>query len=278
MPNAFVIDRFVDAACASVSIQDRCFLFGDGVFDTLRIVGGQLYNVQAHLERLERGLAFTAMAYDVGSLVEPARQLIAKNKVDTGSLRVHISRGEQAGVGYAPGDAAPYAVMQTISRPLTYKPTAIKLYVSDIPAYYALPCKVASALQYVLSTQQAKANRADTALLLNTDGYVCETANGNIFWVRDDVLYTPAQDLPLIPGTIRAKIRSLWSGEVREGHYTIEELHDADEVFMTNATFLIAPVTTLIHASVKKNFLCTSAAQILWQALQDDIASLFPAL
>ncbi len=98
---------------------------------------------------------------------------------------------------------------------------------------------------------EARDAGCDNALILDTHGHVCETASGNIFWVKDDVLYTPELSLPFVPGTVRKKIIEHSPLPVKEGRYTLSELAPADEIFMTNVGMLVVTVSSIVSIDFK---------------------------
>ena len=82
--------------------------------------------------------------------------------------------------------------------------------------FAAFPCKTNSAMLYTLAMLDARAQGCENALILDAQGHVCETASGNIFWVRGEALYTPALSLPFVPGTVRKRVMELWPHPVEE--------------------------------------------------------------
>jgi branched-subunit amino acid aminotransferase/4-amino-4-deoxychorismate lyase len=244
-------NKFVNEDTPLVTVQDRSFRFGDGVFETVIIFNGKLYDWQSHEKRLCNGLEYFGLKIDAENIPDIAAELLKKNNVSEGYVRVIISRGSNSGgLGYKPLNAEPYMVMQTISSKLPeLKPS--KLIISATKAFYKLPCKVNSALHYVMALKEAADNNCDNALLLDIDGNICETATSNIFWVSDNILFTPSAELPFIPGTMREKVLRFWEGEVREGKFKIEELQSADEIFLSNVGMLISPVSEITGTNIK---------------------------
>src|SRR5690606_14643748 len=123
--------------------------------------------------------------------------------------------------------------------------SSLSLFVSTYRASMHVPCKTNNALHYTLAMMEARDHGCDNALLLNADGYVCETASGNIFWVKEGILYTPETSLPFVPGTIRKKIIEHAPMQVVEGKFTLDDIAAADEIFMTNSGLLVAAITAV---------------------------------
>ncbi len=234
-------DKFIVENQAQISVNDRSFRFGDGVFETVIIYNAKTWDWPSHAKRLQKGLEFYKLDINISKIPEIAAALIKSNNIKQGYLRIIISRGETHSVGYAVENPTPYMVVQVMEKPLPEFQT-IKLVVAKIRAYYRTPCKTNNALLYTRAMLEATEAGCDNALLLSHDDYICETANANIFWIKGNVLYTPSTDLPFVPGTVREKTLELWTGEVKEGRYTIDDLKDADEIFMTNVGGIVTAV------------------------------------
>lgn len=238
-------DKFIDTNQAIVPVDDRSFRFGDGVFDTILVASGKMYDPESHFERLAQGLKYFKIELDISNLPEICEEIIKKNSLESGYVRIIVSRGNGSNsVGYLPKDSKAYFVVQTVEAPFPeFK--SIKLWISEHRASLHLPSKVNSSMLYTMAMLEAEENSCDNALLLNSDGIICETASGNIFWVKNEVIYTPSTDLPFVPGTIRKKILELSPYKIKQGNYTIDDLNQADEVFMTNIGHLVASVKSI---------------------------------
>jgi len=240
-------NQFLPADVPFITADDRSFRFGDGIFETMLVVDGRMYHWNAHIARITRGLGFFRLALDISQLEKNCKALIEKNNCRSGYVRVVISRGNDAGaMGYLMGkNAVPYYVIQTIEKPFPpYR--ALNLYVSSTPAHMSVPCKTNSAVHYTLSMLEAQEHGCENALILDTHGHICETASGNIFWVKNGTLYTPEMGLAFVPGTIRARLISLSPLPVKEGRFTLADLANADEIFMTNIGGLVTKIVSVM--------------------------------
>lgn len=242
-------DRFIDEHDVKISVNDRSFRFGDGLFETAIIANSRIWDWESHFERLSNGLKFYQIDMDIRPVEKIAGELISKNNIKTGFVRVIISRGEAPGVGYMHDDSKPYMIVQVFEKPLPeFK--SIKLIICSHRAFYKTPCKTNNAMLYSLAMLEAQKAGADNALILSHDDYICETSNGNIFWIKGDVLYTPSNDLPFVQGTVRKKVLELWQGEVREGKYKLEDLYDAEEIFMTNVGGIVTKIGEILQNGI----------------------------
>lgn len=247
MMNSYIYlnGKQVPAGEALLPVADRGFRFGDGVFETIAVHNGTPYQLELHLARLKSGLAAIRIETD-DSLEKPIRDLIAKNKVVDGFVRVAISRGSGS-KGYLPIGNEPTIVIETMPR--TPGPESATLHLSAVrkiplaclPVYH----KLAQGLNSTLARMEAEEHGCFEALMLTTEGYVAEASSANIFWVKDGVLYTPHLSTGALAGTTRAAILRLMNFKVEEVSQKLDALEKADELFLTNVNWGVLPVTAL---------------------------------
>lgn len=246
MPIAYFKDGFRNESECHVGLRDRTFRFGDGLFETVLVANGRAFDLPAHMQRLMRGLEVLQIPFALDRLPALCEETIRYNGLESGYLRITVSRGEEGegARGYLPGDCTPYIIVQALPKPYPgFEP--IKLWHSSYRAVAQVPAKTGSGLAYVLAMLEAHAHGCGNALLTDGQGRICETASGSLFWVRGDTLYTPAPDLPLVPGTMSHRVMDLWSGRVEKGHFSLDALRDCDEIFMTNSGVVLAPVVAV---------------------------------
>jgi branched-chain amino acid aminotransferase len=241
--------EFVPAGKALVPVTDRGFRFGDGVFETIRLEGGRPYQWQLHLSRLNAGLAALRIPAPIVDWRAIAHELIIRNSVTDGFLRLTITRGSGS-KGYVPDKGiTPTWVMEYM--PASVPPTnPYKLWVSIIQRspLSTLPTnqKLNHGIASTLAILDARDNGCDEALMLSSTGKLCETASANLFWIKDGVLYTPALSTGCLAGTTRAAILRLAPIPTQEVTADIDALAIADAVFITNTRLGIWPVRILI--------------------------------
>jgi len=250
----FLNGRFVPEAQAVVSVFDRSFLYGDGLFETLRVANGKPFRWWRHMERLRRGADFLGIKipFSCKSLEKFAAQLIAQNQRPDALLRLTVSRG--VGVrGYSPkGATTPALVMTVHPLPIVSDPTAgwkLRTASFRLPAGDKLAqFKTANKLAQVLARAEADAAGADEALLCNTDGFVVEGAGSNLFWVEQGAVCTPPLASGILPGVTRAVMVEL-CGErplpFAEREISPENLRRAEGVFVTLSSFGVVPCAEL---------------------------------
>lgn len=238
--------HFIPADTPFITANDRSFRFGDGIFETILVVDGKMYDTDSHFVRLENGLKYFRIKLDISGLQTICEEIIQKNACDEGYVRIIASRGTNnaGGLGYLPGETEPYFVIQTVQKPLPSF-QSLKLWVSSYQAHLHLPSKVNNAMLYTMALMEARDNQCENALILNSEHIICETATGNIFWMKNGILYTPEVSLPFVPGTIRKRIITLSPLPVQEGRYSLEDIGQADEVFITNVGLLVSSIASI---------------------------------
>jgi branched-chain amino acid aminotransferase len=206
----FLNGKLVAEEEATVSIFDRGFLYGDGLFESLRVYRGKVFRWREHWERLTRGAEFLKIRIPFGmdDLAGHAAELIARNGLAEALLRITVSRG--VGVrGYSPKGAEHPTVVMTL-HPVIEDAGELTRAWRVVTASRRLPAgealaefKTCNKLAQVLARAEADAAGADEALVLNTDGDVVEGASSNLFWIADGTVCTPALLSGILAGVTR---------------------------------------------------------------------------
>jgi aminodeoxychorismate lyase len=247
--------RFVPEEQAAVSVFDRGFLYGDGLFETLLVRAGRPFRWQAHVQRLEQGATCLRLRLPVapGELRAAADELISRNRATDAVLRVHLSRG--AGPrGYSPRGAAHPTLVMSLHPPPAHNPAAPPQW-TLATASWRVPAgdplaqfKTSDKLRHVLARAEAEDQGANEALLLNTAGEVVETASGNLFWIERGEVCTPPVAAGALPGVTRAVVLELCARlglPAGERACNPETLPKAEGVFITLSTLGIVEATAL---------------------------------
>jgi aminodeoxychorismate lyase len=250
----FLNGNFLSEADAVVPLNDRGFLLGDGLFETLRVAHGRPFRFGQHLERLSRGADFLhiKLPYAVRDIQKFAAELIAKNEMPECVLRITLTRGPGSR-GYSPNGAAQPTLALTL-HPLPPdagdEPVQWSLVTSSfrIPASDTLAAfKSTSKILNILARAEAEAKGADEALLLNTNGEVAETAAGNLFWVYHDKICTVPSGRGVLPGITRAVVLEICQALGLETNKRVvkpEMLRNAEGIFVTQSALGIVPVVS----------------------------------
>ncbi|HEU0234913.1 MAG TPA: aminotransferase class IV [Candidatus Limnocylindrales bacterium] len=259
--HAWVDGRIVPADQPHVSVFDRGFQLGDGVFETLRARAGRAVELDAHLDRLRHSAAGLGIA-----LGDDASARIAAGIADLlvaeghdgpdgdASIRVTVTRGAFRGRGLLPTDetVAPTIAIQAwpvVPPPAGHLETGLHLVASSIrrdPDNPLAALKTTSRADFVHARLEARAAGADDAVFLTLAGHLSEATSANLFVIRDGRLATPGLDCAILPGTTRSWILG-WAARVglqpSEGRLTVADLRGADEAFLSSSVAGILPVT-----------------------------------
>lgn len=242
----------VPADAAKVSIFDRGFLYGDGLFETVRIQSGRPFRWPDHLDRLKTGLRLTGIQLPSPpeSLSGVITELLAANRCVHGVLRLTVSRGPGAR-GYSPQGAGPATVALTLHPRPVPPATGLRLVVSTLRLLADNPlarAKTAAKLQQIVARAEAETAGADDALLLNHRQEIAETTSSNVFWLAGATLHTPPVTTGLLPGVARSVVREIAPAlglSVQETIAPPSALESAEAVFVTNCTMGPVEVVSL---------------------------------
>jgi branched-chain amino acid aminotransferase len=237
----------IESANANVSIFDRGYLYGDGLFETLRMHQGNLFQWDRHWARLESGCEGLGipMGYSEVELKTNILDLAQKNKTKQCMARIQVSRGPGAR-GYLP----PKKVQPTWSitlhpapvlPPLTPRSWSLALSKMRTPSDWAFNSwKTTNKLFQTLIKQDARDEDADDAIVLNESGHITEISCANLFLVMRNQILTPPLASGVLPGTTRALFLDLAKQigiPSQEINYDLKSLKQADSVFASLSSF-----------------------------------------
>jgi len=237
---------------ASISALDYGFLYGFGLFETMRAYGGQVFRLDSHLNRLARSAEILGLPIETPDLKGAVMDTIQANKLSDARVRITVSIGE--------GEMTPDP--STCNKPTVlilaghYEPYPEQVYekgfraiVSTIRRNSQSPLsrlKSANYLESILARQEARAAGVDEALCLNERGLLAEASMSNIFLVADGILKTPGQESGILPGITRETILELalpLGINTLEHDIRLDELFQAQEAFLTNSLIEVMPLT-----------------------------------
>lgn len=249
---AYVNGQFIPADRPALAVNDRSFLYGDGLFETIRITNGQPFLWREHLGRLQRSAEFLKipLPYDAVEIEHATRHLLVQNDTPEGVVRIHLSRGGGER-GYAlPSSPRPTLVITTHkfvrseSKGLNVITSNVRVLADDPFTQH----KTANRLPNILARHQADAVAADEALILNNHGQIAEASAANVFVIRGNQLITPPLTSGALAGTTRAfflKIAAAQNLVGVEAPLSTADLMQADATFVSSAHWLATPVITL---------------------------------
>jgi D-alanine transaminase len=258
MPNiAYVNGAFVPEVDAKISIFDRGFLFGDGIYEVTPVIDGRLADRKAHMARLKRSLGEIRLAppVPIDEIDALQEQLVEKNKVTEGRVYLQVTRGAAERDFPFPKDPRPSLVM--FARQVPFLDTAasrrgIRVKTAPDQRWARRDIKTVMLLALVLAKQEAIEAGFDDAWMVE-DGLVTEGSSNNAYIVRDGVVQTRHLSNDILPGCTRKALLALAAEtgvKVEEKPFSVEEAKAADEAFITSATNLVMPVVGVDDATI----------------------------
>jgi len=245
----FLDGEFMPLEEAGVSVLDRGFLFGDGVYEVLPVYQGHPFRLDLHLQRLERSLRSIYLDNPMTDAQwrECMDGIVGRNGGGDLSIYIHVTRGvSDRRDHFFDGTERPtvFVMATPMGRP---DRAGIKAVTMNDIRWQRCDIKAVTLLPNVLLRQQAREAGAQEAILLR-DGQVTEGAASNVFVVRGGRITTPPLTVGILPGITRDVVLEIMADRKVDGGeetVTAADLRDADEVWVTSSTKEIVPVTTL---------------------------------
>ncbi|MEF8882905.1 MAG: aminotransferase class IV [Halapricum sp.] len=281
--------KLVDATEATVNVRDRGFMYGDAAFETLRAYGGTVLAWDAHADRLEETvetLGFAEALPPRADLHDRIVETLDANALDDAYLKLSVTRGVQPGKLTPDTGVEPTVVVQVKALPrggtegesVWEEPAVLQSVKTRRIPDVAVPSdmKTHNYLNGILARLELRKAateefRADEALMRDTDGFVVEGATSNLFFVDDGILKTPSAEQPLLPGVTRSIVIQLAREEefpVEDGRYTVDNVREADEAFLTNSTWEIRPIASLDGIEIGSGPMTTLLARLFDQRVE----------
>ena len=246
-PNFINFNGEISLADAKLlSVQNRAFRYGDGLFESMRMMKGELKFAALHADRLQRGMhALKIDSYsqmDTWFLKEMTGDLARRNKVKHARLRLSVFRDGEGLYTPTQNKMGWCLELQPMEEPRYFLNT--RGLIMDIftelkkPTGYLSNIKTSSSLLYVMAGLFKAQNKLDDVFILNHDGFLCEAGSSNVFVWYQNHLYTPALSEGCVEGVMRSVVIDLAKSihiPVTEAQINPDILYEADEVFLTNA-------------------------------------------
>lgn len=258
MPDVYLDGEFLPTQEARVSVLDRGFLFGDGVYEVVPVYGGHLLRLDQHLDRFEASLGAVGIAdpYPRERWVALFDELVKRAGPGDHSVYLQVTRGTDVRRDHMyPPDLRPTVFAMT--SPLSAPPSeqlarGLSVCLLEDIRWDRCDIKAITLLANVMLRQAARETGADDAVLMR-HGDVLEGTASSVFMVRDGVLTTPPKSAHLLPGVTRDLVLELAEANGlpwREAAIQETALRQADEIWLTSSTREVMPVTRLDGRSV----------------------------
>jgi len=254
MSTVYLNGNYMPMEQARISPMDRGFLFGDGIYEVVPSYDGKLVGFAPHLDRMQDGLDAIEiqLRVDHDEWRNIASELITRNVGGNLGIYFHVSRGADTQRHHAyPEGIAPtvYAFAFEIPpAPIADKSAATPYTVSTAEDLRWKRCNIKSTalLGNVMHYQQGHARGHNETLLYNQDGELTEAAACNLYVIKNGIIATPLLDHQKLPGITRLMLLEILRRDggiaVQERVVTLDELHNADEVWISSSSKEIAPV------------------------------------
>jgi branched-chain amino acid aminotransferase len=240
----FLNGKFVDAEDAKISVFDHGFLYGDGVYETLRTYNGKIWQTEKHIARLRKSakLLSIKVSWSTVQIKKWLEILIKKNEFKESRIRLTVTRGENKFNFKTCVNPSILIVAEKLKlQPKRIYKKGVNVVTAKIERF--LPAAKSISLLPLITGRSRINSRIYEAIFVTREGFVTEGTVTNIFIVKKSVLITPKDKILL--GTTRGfviKLAREASLRVRIMNFKVSELQGADEVFITNAPRGIVPV------------------------------------
>ncbi|MGI0117848.1 D-amino acid aminotransferase [Zooshikella sp. RANM57] len=266
MTQVYLNGHFINQQDAMVSVMDRGFMFADGAYEVIPAFYRVPFRVEQHLARLDFSLSSIRIENPLKheEWLRVFAKLLAQNSSEHQSIYLQVTRGVAPDRNHLwPKGLEPTVFVMT--SPLQMKLDEDFSHVQGMTAittedlrWKRCDIKAIALLPNVLHRQRAEEAGADEAILINEQGQVTEGSSSNVFIVKGNEIATPPKDMPILGGITRDLIIELLQSDAKS-NYTLsermvsqDELHEADEVWITSSTKEICPITLLDNQPVGK--------------------------
>lgn len=249
--------KFVDENEAKVSVFDHGVLYGDGVFEGIRAYNGRIFRCEEHINRLYAAAKAIMLNIPLSKqeMTEVLLETCRKNNLRDGYIRLVVTRGK-GDLGLNPRNC-PVPSVFCIAASIQLYPE--EMYTKGMPIVTAAQrrnkativdpqIKSLNYLNNILAKMEANRAGVPEALMLNHDGIVAECTGDNIFLVKEDVVYTPPIHVGILDGITRRTAMELAEKlgyKVVEKEFTLFNVYNADECFLTGTAAEAIPVTSV---------------------------------
>lgn len=254
----FLNGSFLPIEEAKVPFMDRGFMFGDGIYEGVGVLGGRLVDNEAHLERLERSLREVQIAnpYTRAEWTHLQEEIVRRNGMEEGFIYFQVTRGVAERDFMFPDNVPPTVAMFTQAKAIAAAPAAqTGIAVITVPdmRWKRRDVKSINLLAQVLAKQAAKEAGAQEAWMVE-DGFVTEGGSSSAFIVTKAgrVVVRPLSNA-ILPGITRKSMLALSQEhgiELEERLFTVEEAYEAAEAFLTSASNFVLPIVTIDGRSI----------------------------
>ncbi len=252
---AYINGEIMSIEKASVNIEDRGYQFGDGIYEVVVSYYGNLFKLDAHLNRLKRSAEIINLEinYSISEIKSICKEIFSKSEFDFATLYLQITRGVFPRQHNIPATYEPNLVITVREKP--DPPNIAKAVTTEDLRWKRCCVKSTNLLPNVLAKRYAYDLDCDEAILIR-NGNLMEGTSTNIFIVKDDIIHTPPADNFILEGITRNTVLNL----IKKRNYDFkirnikaQELFSADEVFLTGTFVEVMPVIEIDGVKINKS-------------------------
>ncbi|HSJ36692.1 MAG TPA: D-amino-acid transaminase [Planococcus sp. (in: firmicutes)] len=244
-------DELIQEDELKISKEDRGYQFGDGIYEVIRVYGGNMYTTKEHIDRFYESAEKVRilMPYTKDVFHKLMYDLVERNEINNGQVYVQITRGSYVRQHQFPANSSPVVVAYTkaVERPLELMKNGVRAKFIEDMRWLRCDIKSLNLLGNVMAKQEAHDNGCFEAVLHRGE-IITEGSSSNMYGIKDNILYThPATNL-ILDGITRRTILELCEGlsiKVQQTPMTKDQALQMDEFFMSSTTAEIIPLTEI---------------------------------
>ena len=254
----FLNDKLVDIDKACISVTDSGFLYGAGLFETMRSCNGVVFALKDHLDRLffsARSLSIN-ITYDKKIIADAIYEVLQANKLSDARLRLTLTGGPMAGPEEKPKPTLLITATKLQPYPSEFYKNGVLVVLCPFRQNPSEPIyghKTINFFPRMIGLKLAHQKKAAEALWFTIDNRLAEGCISNVFLVKDSTLYTPPIETPVLAGVARKTVcETALKNSIKlvEKDLYIDDLLDADEIFLTNVIMQVMPVSKIEQHTV----------------------------
>jgi len=250
----YVNGTFVPKDEAKISVYDHGYLYGDGIFEGIRVYGGRVFRLEQHLDRLYESARYLMLDIPLArdELRAAILETVRRSGLRDAYIRPVISRGV-GDLGLDPRKCKTPTVVIIVDTIQLYPKDAYERGLRMItattrkirPDALSPQAKSLNYLSNIMARMEANQAGVDEAVMLNSEGYVCECSADNLFLVRESEVWTPPPYVGILKGITRGAVIELareLGVLLMERVFTLHDIYTADECFLTGTGAEVGPV------------------------------------
>ncbi|WP_312469936.1 D-amino-acid transaminase [Neobacillus sp.] len=259
MKYAILNGKMIARSEAKVDVEDRGYQFGDGVYEVIRVYNGKMFTAKEHLKRFVKSSESIGIyiPYTIDQLTESLEELIEQNKLHLGTIYMQITRGvAPRNHAFPTADVTPTLVAYTkeVARPEDSLNSGVKTIIMEDIRWLRCDIKSLNLLGNLLAKQKA-ADEGCFEAIQHRGQDVTEGSSSNVFIVKNGVVITHESNNLILKGITKDVILQVCTDnnvQVEERTFTLEELEQADEVFLSSTTSEVMPIVEIDGKKVKE--------------------------